>query len=44
MIPGAEEFEPLVNVIALEQAIGGEVTTAFAMGAGIGEKNREAVA
>jgi hypothetical protein len=38
-----EEVEPLVNVVAFEEAVGGEWSSAYAVGAGVGEKDGESV-
>ena len=38
-----EEVEPLVDIVAFEEAIGGELATACAVSAGIGEKHGESV-
>ncbi|SPE28483.1 hypothetical protein SBA2_40046 [Acidobacteriia bacterium SbA2] len=38
-----EEVKPLVNVVALEQAVGGERAVARAVGAGVGKKHGESV-
>jgi hypothetical protein len=43
MVLRGEEVEPLVNVIAFEEAVGGEWASACAVGAGVGEQNRESV-
>ena len=38
-----EEVDPLVNVVALEQAVGRELAAAGAVGAGVGHKDRVSV-
>jgi len=38
-----EEVDPLVDVVALEQAVGRELAAADAMGAGVGHKDRVSV-
>ncbi len=38
-----EEIEPLVNVVAFEKAVGGELASACAVGARVGEKDGESV-
>ena len=43
MILSLEEIEPLVNVVAFEQAVGGECAATQAVGAGVGEENGESV-
>jgi hypothetical protein len=43
MILCGEEVEPLVNVVAFEETVGGEVASAGAVGARIGEENAEAM-
>jgi len=43
MVPRGEPVEPLVNVVAFEQTVGGEGTAAPAMSAGVWEENGEAV-
>ena len=43
MILRFHEVEPLVDVVAFEQAVGGERAAADAMGAGVGKQNGESV-
>ena len=43
MILRGEKVEPLVNVSAFEEAVGGEWAAAGAVGAGVGEKHSESV-
>jgi hypothetical protein len=43
MILRGDEVEPLVNVVAFEEAVGGEWAAAGAVGAGVGEKYSESV-
>jgi hypothetical protein len=43
MIFRLQEVEPLVNVVAFEQAVGGERAAARAVGAGVGKQNGESV-
>jgi hypothetical protein len=38
-----EEVKPLVNVVAFQKAVGGELTSTCAVGARIGEQDRESV-
>ena len=43
MILGVQKVEPLMNVVAFEQAVGGERAAASAVGAGVGEEDGESV-
>jgi len=43
MVPRGEPVEPLVNIVAFEEAVGGKGTATPAMSAGVWEENGEAV-
>ena len=43
VISCGEKVEPLVNVVAFEKAVGGDLTSACAVGARVGEKDCESV-
>ncbi|SRR5579864_5540419 len=43
MIARVQEIKPLVNVVALEETVGGERAAAEAVSASVGEEDRESV-